>query len=67
MLYICMKYRELLKILQQAGWIEVRQVGSHKHFKHPEKTNLITVAFHGSNQDLKKGTLNQILKDAGLK
>ena len=62
-----MKYRDLEKILKNDGWQEVRQEGSHKHFKHPVKTNLITVAFHGNNKDLKKGKLNKILKDAGLK
>lgn len=49
-----MKYRDLEKILKNDGWQEVRQEGSHKHFKHPVKTNLITVAFHGNNKDLRK-------------
>ena len=62
-----MKYREIEKILKNDGWQEVRQQGSHKHFKQPLKKNLVIVAFHGSNKDLKQGTVNKILKDAGLK
>lgn len=44
-----------------------RQKGSHKQFKHEEKSGLVTVADHGGNSDIPKGTLNSILKQAGLK
>jgi len=39
--------------------------GSHFQLKHPEKQGKITIPMHGG--DLKPGTLNSILKQAGLK
>lgn len=60
-----MKPRELIKILEANGWQWVGTTGSHRHFKNPAKSNKITVPYH--NKDLKPGTLNGILKDAGLK
>lgn len=61
-----MKVREALKLLKEDGWIEVRQRGSHRQFKHPTKSGLVTVAGNPSH-DLPRGTLNSILKQAGLK
>ncbi len=61
-----MKPRELIKLLEENGWYEINKgKGSHRHFKHDDRANKITVPFH--NKDLKTGTLNGILKDAGLK
>ncbi len=60
-----MKPRELIKILEENGWQWVATSGSPRHFKHPDKPNKLTVPYH--NKDLKAGTLNGILKDAGLK
>jgi predicted RNA binding protein YcfA (HicA-like mRNA interferase family) len=42
----------------------VRQSGSHAIYK-KEKNKLIVVPIH--NRDIPSGTLNGILKDAGLK
>ena len=65
-----MKAADLIKKLKEAGWFVVRQNGSHKIFEHAEKQTLsgfpLTVPDHGK-KDLKIGTLNSILKDAGLK
>jgi len=44
----------------------VRMRGSHRQFKHNNKQGIITIAGH-PNDDLAKGTLNSILKQAGLK
>ena len=60
-----MTVKEIIKILKKDGWYEVRQDGSHKQFKHPFKKELVTVPAH--NGDIAKGTLNNILKQAGLK
>ncbi len=43
-----MKAGELISRLIQAGWVEVRQKGSHKTFKHPTNPQLVTVPIHGS-------------------
>ena len=60
-----MKVTELLKVLSSDGWVEKTQKGSHKQMIHPFKKNKITVPIH--NGDIPKGTLNAILKQAGLK
>ena len=61
-----MKIREVLKLLKKDGWFIVRQKGSHRQLKHQTKTGLITIAGRESD-DLKKGTLGNILRTAGLK
>ena len=60
-----MTAKELIKKLKADGGIGVRQIGSHKQFKHPSKSCLVTLPFH--NGDIAPGTLNSILKQAGLK
>lgn len=60
-----MTAKELVKRLKSDGWIEVRHIGSHKQFKHPTKPGLVTVPFHSG--DIAAGTLNSIMKQAGLK
>lgn len=62
---INMKTRELLQLLFKVGWYSINQEGSHLQLKHPMKKGKITVPMH--NGDIAKGTLNRILKDAGLK
>jgi predicted RNA binding protein YcfA (HicA-like mRNA interferase family) len=61
-----MTSKELIKLLKKDGWQEVAQKGSHKQFKHETKTGKITVADH-AGKDIAPGTLNAILKQAGLK
>ena len=58
--------RELLKLLYKDGWYRIGQTGSHLHLKHPVKKGKVTIPIH-AGKDLKKGTLNAILKSAGLK
>jgi predicted RNA binding protein YcfA (HicA-like mRNA interferase family) len=43
-----------------------RKRGSHRQFKHQKKPGRVTVAGHPT-QEMDKGTLNSILKQAGLK
>jgi predicted RNA binding protein YcfA (HicA-like mRNA interferase family) len=43
-----------------------RTRGSHRHFKHQRKSGVVTIAGH-PNVDIPRGTLNSILKQAGLK
>jgi len=44
----------------------VRSKGSHRQFKHNNKDGIVTIAGN-LNDDLAKGTLNSILKQARLK
>ncbi|MBX9298786.1 type II toxin-antitoxin system HicA family toxin [Chromobacterium vaccinii] len=60
-----MRSDELIKIVEADGWVLVRINGSHHHFKHPAKKGLVTVPHPKGN--LPKGTVNSILKQAGLK
>jgi predicted RNA binding protein YcfA (HicA-like mRNA interferase family) len=61
-----MKVRDLLETLRRDGWYLVATRGSHRQFKHPAKPGRVTVAGHPGD-DLRPGTLNSILKQAGLK
>ena len=61
-----MKIKELIKLLEQDGWVQARMKGSHRHFKHPVKSGTVTVAGKSST-DIPPGTLSSILKQAGLK
>ena len=45
-----MKSSELLKLFKKAGWIEVRQTGSHKIMAHPDRKDNISVPFHGTKE-----------------
>jgi predicted RNA binding protein YcfA (HicA-like mRNA interferase family) len=60
------KVRELIKLLEEDGWRQARMRGSHRQFKHPAKAGTVTVAGKPS-VDIPLGTLNNILKQAGLK
>lgn len=53
-------------MLEADGWYLVTIRGSHRQFKHPTKTGRVTVAGK-SSEDTAPGTLNSILKQAGLK
>jgi predicted RNA binding protein YcfA (HicA-like mRNA interferase family) len=48
------------------GWQLNRTKGSHRQYKHPSKPGRVTLAGH-PNDDLPPGTLNSVLKQAGLK
>ncbi len=60
------KIRDVIKRLEDDGWSAVRQRGSHGQFKHPSKPGLVTIAGKPGD-DVAPGTLNSILKQAGLK
>ena len=62
-----MKVSEIIKIIEDDGWFLVRQKGSHRQYKHIFKKGLVTIASHKMSDDVAKGTLNSILKQAQLK
>lgn len=61
-----MKIREVIKLIEEDGWYLARTKGSHRQFKHPTKSGLVTVAAKPSDE-IAPGTLNSILKQAQLK
>jgi predicted RNA binding protein YcfA (HicA-like mRNA interferase family) len=60
------KVREAMKLIERDGWFVVATRGSHRQYKHPTKLGRVTIAGKPSD-DLAPGTLNSILKQAGLK
>ena len=60
-----MKVKDVIKLIKDDGWYLVRTRGSHRQFKHRVKAGLVTIAGKASD-DLAPGTLNSILKQAGL-
>lgn len=60
-----MKSADIIKRLESDGWHLVRVTGSHHHFKHAVKPGLVTVPH--PKKDIRAGTLNSILKQAGMK
>ena len=61
-----MKVRELISILEADGWFLVRTKGSHRQFHHQIKKGTVTVSGK-PGVDMPVGTLNSVLKQAGLK
>ena len=60
------KVKEVIKLLEEDGWYLARTKGSHRQFKHYSKAGAVTVSGKLSI-DVPRGTLNSILKQAGLK
>lgn len=65
MYLIHMKSRDIIKQIEAEGWAEVRQRGSHKQFKHPERPGLVTVPHPDSDMGL--GTIKSIERQSGVK
>jgi predicted RNA binding protein YcfA (HicA-like mRNA interferase family) len=59
-----LKPREVIAILERRGFVEVRQRGSHKQFRHPDGRGT-TVPTH-PGRDISPILLRQIAKDIGL-
>jgi predicted RNA binding protein YcfA (HicA-like mRNA interferase family) len=61
-----MKVSDLIRLLRNDGWFLAAIRGSHRQFKHAAKPGRVTVPGKPSD-DLAPGTLNSILKQAGLR
>jgi predicted RNA binding protein YcfA (HicA-like mRNA interferase family) len=59
-----LKPREIVLLLETLGFIEIRQRGSHKQFRHVDG-RCTTVPFH-TGRDISPILLRQIAKDIGL-
>ena len=60
-----MKVRDVIRLLNGDGWVQVSQKGSHRQFKHPTKAGKVTVPGQPSDE-LPTGTLKSILRQADL-
>jgi predicted RNA binding protein YcfA (HicA-like mRNA interferase family) len=61
------KYREIVRVIERDGWVLTRTRGSHRHYTHPTKPGVVTVAGHLMGDDVPPAIVNSILKQAGLK
>jgi predicted RNA binding protein YcfA (HicA-like mRNA interferase family) len=59
------KYKEVRTALAAAGWILVRQRGSHEVWAHPDREERIVVAGK-ENDTVPVGTLGSIRRASGL-
>ncbi|MEH2331994.1 type II toxin-antitoxin system HicA family toxin [Nostoc sp.] len=59
-----LKPQEVVRILESLGFVEIRQKGSHKQFRHQDGRGT-TVPFH-KGRDISPRLLRQIASDIGL-
>lgn len=59
-----LKPQEIIRILENIGFVEVRQKGSHKQFRHKDGRGT-TVPFH-KGRDISPRLLRQIASDVEL-
>lgn len=59
-----LKPQEVVRLLERLDFVEVRQTGSHKQFRHSDGRST-TVPFH-KGRDISPILLRQIAKDIGL-
>ena len=65
-----MNYRDVDRILRDNGFelVRGRGRGSHRIYRKVTgtETRIVPVSFHGSNADIKPGTLRSIIKRSGI-
>jgi predicted RNA binding protein YcfA (HicA-like mRNA interferase family) len=59
-----LKPAEVVTLLGRLGFVQVRQKGSHKQFRHPDG-RATTVPFH-KGRDISPILLRQIARDVGM-
>lgn len=60
-----MKPKEIIKLLKANGYEEISSRGSHRKLYNPTTNKTVIVPYH--SKEMKKGTEQDILKQAGLK
>lgn len=60
-----MTSKEIIKLLKKNGFKEINSNGSHRKLYNDKTKKTVIVPYH--NKELKKGTEQGILKQAGLK
>jgi predicted RNA binding protein YcfA (HicA-like mRNA interferase family) len=60
-----MKVRDIIKKVEEDGWVLVRMRGSHRVYKHPQKSGHVTIPGHPSDE-VRPGTLDNIYKQAQI-
>lgn len=64
----CLKFKDVIKILEDEGFEQVRVRGSHGRFtgEVDGKKCHVSVQVDRPNADIKKGTLSSIIRQSGL-
>jgi predicted RNA binding protein YcfA (HicA-like mRNA interferase family) len=60
-----LKPREVIRILERAGYYIDHTSGGHYIMRHPDRPGRIPVPYHGG-RDIKRGTLRSIISQSGL-
>jgi predicted RNA binding protein YcfA (HicA-like mRNA interferase family) len=60
------KFRDAIRLVEADGWRLVRTRGSHRHYAHPTKPGIVTIAGQ-EGKDVAPGTWASIMKQAGIK
>jgi predicted RNA binding protein YcfA (HicA-like mRNA interferase family) len=60
------KVRDLIKLIEDDGWYQVRTRGDHRQYKHPRKRGLVTVSGHPSDE-VHPRTLQSVFTQAQLR
>ncbi|OGG58095.1 hypothetical protein A3C86_04370 [Candidatus Kaiserbacteria bacterium RIFCSPHIGHO2_02_FULL_49_16] len=58
--------KQLIRILEQNGFILSRQKGSHAIFRHSVNGTMVPVPFHGKNKSIHIGTFLAIVKQSKI-
>ncbi len=61
-----MKFSELVRLLEKAGFRLLKEKGSIRYYSKPGVERLIRVDYHGT-KEVPTGTCEAVLKAAGLK
>ncbi|OGE19675.1 hypothetical protein A3J19_02575 [Candidatus Daviesbacteria bacterium RIFCSPLOWO2_02_FULL_41_8] len=64
-----LKYREVTTILKNLGFLQERGTGSSHQtwvLKRNGMSYAVTVAFHGTNQEFRPGTLKSMVRQSGF-
>ncbi|HET9570948.1 MAG TPA: type II toxin-antitoxin system HicA family toxin [Bacteroidales bacterium] len=61
-----LKVKEVIQLIESEGWYLVRQKGSHRQYRHSNKSGTVTIPGN-MNDELPPGTINSVFKQADLK
>jgi predicted RNA binding protein YcfA (HicA-like mRNA interferase family) len=63
-----MKFRDLIRILEERGFELARQRGSHRTYKGivGGQVRVVVVAYHRESDDIRPGTLSSMIRQSGL-
>ena len=57
------KVKEAIRFVEGEGWEHIRTKGSHRHYRHPDRAGIVTIAGKPSD-DLAPGTWSSIRRQA---